>query len=162
MKLMKVLLITAAMTLVSAPNRADNTNGADEQAKPHPATAAEQAAPPATDKTDSSAMMAGMQDHMKQMQDTMAKIHATKSAEKRETLLKEHMNQMQEYMKMMKDMGAGSGMGNMAGKQDSGKGMGMGMMGEGMKCGMMDMMGMMQQMMGQMMDHMAMERSMGQ
>lgn len=163
MKLTRVLLITAAVTLVSVPGWADDKKEAEVHAEHHPAATAEQAAtqPAAEQKTDSSAMMANLQENMKKMQETMQKIHAAKTTEERNALMKEHMTQMQDHMKMMQGMGTGSGMGNMAGMHGNAKG-GMGMMGEGMQCGagdMMGRMGMMQQMMEQMMDHMELQQS---
>ena len=90
--------------------------------------------------------MMAMHEHMQKMHDMMAKIKAETDSEKRQKLMQEHMRVMQEGMRLMGD------------------GMAMGMTkGESSKMDDMDMMkrmdvmaermGMMQMMMGQMMDH---------
>lgn len=130
----------------------------------HPA--ADDAAP-STD-VGMSMMQEGMQQHMQKMQDTMAKIHQSKSPKERQKLMAEHMTMMQDGMGMMrgdgeKKMCAGK-------KKDSmmsdGKMMCTDKMEEGKtkgdmccgKCGMKMRMDMMEQMMGQMLEHQAATR----
>ena len=51
--------------------------------------------------------MARMQEQMKRMQDQMDRIHKTTDPKARQKLMQEHMQTMQEGMKMMGGMGAG-------------------------------------------------------
>jgi periplasmic protein CpxP/Spy len=109
-------------------------------------------------------MMGKMQEHMKKMMQQMDAIHKADDAKKRDKLLQEHMQSMQEGMKMMRGMGGGM-MKGMMGKGDSGMMMGKG--GGMMKGGDMPMrhraleqrVDMMQMMMEQMMRHRQAEES---
>lgn len=162
MKLTTVLFMTSAIFFSSASTWAEEKKDAEEHATHHPAAIAEQVAQPDAHQKDSGAMMAGMQDHMRSMQETMQKIHAATSDAERKKLMDDHMKQMQKHMDMMKGMGSnGAGMGGMSAMKDKGDKQGMGMMEGGMKCSMMDRMDMMQMMMEQMMQHMAMQQSQG-
>jgi hypothetical protein len=114
-------------------------------------------------------MMKSMQDGMKKMKELMEKLQATTDPEEKAKLLKQHMQAMREQMEKMRGMGGGMRMGMMdggmgQGSKKAGGGMGMKMCGgkKGMKSGDMMMkchrmmqarMDMMQEMMGQMLEH---------
>jgi len=55
----------------------------------------------------SGGMMGNMQTHMKKMMQQMQEIHEARDPDKRDQLTEEHMQSMQEGMKMMKGMGGG-------------------------------------------------------
>jgi len=137
--------------------------GVDEHhpEKAGPAAKAPQAPakPKAEDKT-----AAQMHDHMKKMQDLMARMQKTTDPAERKTLMDEHTKAMQEGMQTMRGMGGGMMQGMKMGEMMEG-----GMMGKAPKDGarkpgmgrgapmspeMMERrMDMMQMMMGQMMEH---------
>lgn len=102
--------------------------------------------------------IAQMQEHMKKMQDIMARMQKTTDPAERQKLMSEHMQAMQEGMKSMRGMGGGmmqgmgGGMMGQAPKSGAGKpGMGRG---APMPPEMMERrMDMMQMMMEQMMQH---------
>lgn len=112
-------------------------------------------------------MMDKMQGHMKKMMQQMDAIHKTDDPEKRDKLLQEHRQSMQEGMQMMRGMGGGM-MNGMMGKGGGGMMQGGGMHQGGGKtpCGDKDMrhrmmeqrLDMMQMMMEQMMQHQEAER----
>jgi len=138
----------------------------DGHAGHHPADAA---AAPATATQEAAAMsQQRMQDNMKKMHGLMEKTHAAKSPEEKQRLLEQHHGAMHEQMKMMNGMKGGDGkMPMMGGKGGPGGKGGMGekggmMDGEMMKHhqAMMHRMDMMQDMMGQMMEHMSAEHHM--
>lgn len=108
--------------------------------------------------------MAQMQERMKEMQSQMERVYKTKDPDERRKLMLEHMESMNQGMKMMRGMGGGMMMGMMGGKSG---GMGS-MMGDGGKPVMdpkqrQDMMekriDMMHMMMEQMMQHQQMMQS---
>jgi hypothetical protein len=66
--------------------------------------------------------MPRMQDNMKKMQDLMTRIHASKNSAERQQLLQQHSKAMQEQMEMMHAMGGGQG-GMMGGGMKMGSGM---------------------------------------
>jgi len=109
--------------------------------------------------------MAQMQERMKEMQSQMERIHKTKDPNERRKLMQEHMESMNQGMKMMRGMGGGMTMGMMGGQSG---GMGPGMMRDDGKPAMdpkqrQDMMekrmDMMHMMMEQMMQHQQMMTS---
>jgi hypothetical protein len=120
------LLLCAPLAYAQAP--------ADDHAAHHP---------PAAAAPDSAApqQMQRMQANMKGMQDMMAKIQATKDPAERQKLMQEHSKAMHAQMQMMGGMGGGQ-MGMMKGGD---------MMKEHQS--MVDRMGMMEMMMGQMLQH---------
>ena len=67
--------------------------------------------PPPGPPPHASGEMSGMGDHMKKMQDLMAKIHASKNPTERQQLLQEHRKMMQEQMDRMHGAGGMRGMG---------------------------------------------------
>jgi TolA-binding protein len=116
---------------------------------------------PQASSQESDKQWAQMQEHMKQMQTQMEKIHKTTDPKERQKLMQEHMQSMREHMKMMHGAGGCMMMGMMARGDQSGTGK----PDRGMNCGMMDAdpshrqetleqrMDMMQMMMDQMMQH---------
>ncbi len=76
---------------------------ADDAHHPENAPAPAVSAPAA--KSESPKMgMAGMQDHMKRMQEQMVKLRAASDPKERERLIDEHVKTMQESMSMMQAM----------------------------------------------------------
>ena len=63
----------------------------------------EHAAPPAGAAAGDHSM-ANMHEHMQQMRDQMARIHATEDPVERQRLMHEHMQSMQQHMQMMGSM----------------------------------------------------------
>ncbi len=116
--------------------------------------------PPVDEKS-----MAQMQDHMKKMQDVMARLQKTTDPAERKKLMDEHTKSMQEGMQMMRGMAGGMMQGMLAGGMMDGSMMGQapkdgaaksGPMGRGAPISpeMMERrMDMMQMMMEQMMQH---------
>ena len=51
--------------------------------------------------------MAAMHEHMRQMRQQMARIHATEDSAERQRLMNEHMQSMQQHMQMMGSMRTG-------------------------------------------------------
>ena len=94
-----------------------------------------------------------MQQNFQEMQRTMQQIHATNDPAKRRQLIQEHMQQMQQGMRMMGSMMGGGGKG-MMGNQDMSR-----MPMEDRMNMMQQNMHMMQMMMNQMMEH---QQMMGQ
>ena len=109
-----------------------------------------------------------MQEKMKTMQEQMGKIHSAKDPQERQKLMKEHMQSMQEGMKMMGGMGAGMKGGDMMAKTKKDQAESMTDAGDGMEmCMMMKKhksvearLDMMQKMMEQMMEHEGAEQEM--
>lgn len=100
-------------------------------------------------------MMGKMQAYMKQMMQQMDEIHQTKDAEKKNQLMREHMQSMHKGMDMMRNMGGDMMKDTMGGGDGKGMMGGKGMMEERhqMMEQRMDMMHMMmEQMMEQMME----------
>jgi len=151
---MRNFLMVALLTVAVAVPLA---YGVDEHhpEKTGPAAKAPQA--PAKPKADDKAA-AQMQDHMKKMQDIMARMQKTTDPAERKKLMDEHTKVMQEGMQMMRGMGGGmmqgmeGGMMGQAPKDGAAKpGMGRG---APMSPEMMERrMDMMQMMMEQMMQH---------
>jgi len=78
----------------------------------HPEKRAQgKSAPMAAQKGMGGGMMENMQVHMKKMMQQMQEIHEARDPDKRDRLTEEHMQSMQEGMKMMKGMGGGMMMG---------------------------------------------------
>ena len=125
----------------------------DEHASHHPAGApppgAAAAQPSAPGMGMGPSAMPRMQDNMKKMQDLMAKIHASNDVAERRQLLEQHSKAMQEQMEMMHGMGRGAG--GMQGASPTDEGMMKKMMMNHQS--MQDRMDMMEQMMGQMLQH---------
>lgn len=154
MKAIKIIVVSTSLILSSAYSWAESNDKSEEHSQHHPVASVEQSAKKEkVEQNSNMPMMADMQTHMQKMQDTMKRIHETSSDAERQKLMDEHMKQMHDHMEMMK------GMGGMSAMKDKGDKQGMGMMEGGMKCSMMDRMDMMQMMMDQMMQHMAMQQS---
>ena len=154
MKAIKIIVVSTSLILSSAYSLAESNEKSEEHSQHHPAASLEKPAEKLpSEQNGNMPMMADMQTHMQKMQDTMKRIHETSSDAERQKLMDEHMKQMHDHMEMMK------GMGGMSAMKDKGDKQGMGMMEGGMKCSMMDRMDMMQMMMDQMMQHMAMQQS---
>jgi hypothetical protein len=49
--------------------------------------------------------MGAMHQHMQQMQEQMARIHAATDPDERQQLMQQHMQSMQQHMQMMGSMG---------------------------------------------------------
>ena len=139
----------------------------DEDHAAHRPGADQSQATPAQD--DKAAMkMDKMQEKMKTMQEQMGKIHAAKDPQERKKLMKEHMQSMQEGMKMMGGMGAGMRGGDMMAKARKDQAESMTDVGDGMEmCMMMKKhksvearLDIMQMMMEQMMEHESAEQQM--
>ena len=112
MKLVRPLLIAAALIAMSAPNWATQH---DLHKGHHPAASVAAAtAKPMPDKTTPE--MAQMANQMKAMQEMHNKMMAAKTPEERNALMADHMKSMQDGMGMMKGMG---GMGAMSGPKAS-------------------------------------------
>ena len=140
----------------------------DDHSAHHPDADQQQAAPARDDKAAGMAM-GKMRDNMKKMEEQMEKIHAATDPAERRKLMKEHMQSMQEGMKMMGRMGGGMKGGDMMAKakkdqaetmMDAGDGMGMCMMMMKKHKSVESRMDMMQMMMEQMMEHEAAEQKM--
>ena len=141
---------------------------ADEEkdAAHHPGADQSQATPAQDDKA--AMKMDKMQEKMKTMQEQMGKIHAAKDPQERKKLMKEHMQSMQEGMKMMGGMGAGMRGGDMMAKARKDQAESMTDVGDGMEmCMMMKKhksvearLDIMQMMMEQMMEHESAEQQM--
>ncbi len=147
------LMVTLFTVAVAAPLAYGADEHHPEKAGPAPKAAKAPAKPKAEDKAAPQ-----MQDHMKKMQDLMARLQKTTDPAERKKLMEEHTKAMQEGMQMMRGMGGGmmqgmeSGMMGQAPKDGAGKpGMGRG---APMSPDMMERrMDMMQMMMEQMMQH---------
>lgn len=173
MKWFRAIWVTSCLVIAPAYSWAGSSEQENEHSQHHPAAAAGQAEKPAADHAGMEHRMADMQEHMKKMQETMQKIHTTGTDAERQKLMDEHMQQMREQMDMMKSMEGMPGMmekghphgmgvkegGMQCGMMEKGGQHGMGMMEGGMQCGMMDRMAMMQQLMEQMMEHIAVLQS---
>jgi hypothetical protein len=140
----------------------------DDHSAHHPDADQQQAAPARDDKA-AGMTMEKMRDNMKKMQEQMEKIHATTDPAERRKLMQEHMQSMQEGMKMMGRMGGGMKGGDMMAKakkdqaetmMDAGDGMGMCMMMMKKHKSVESRMDMMQMMMEQMTEHEAAEQKM--
>jgi len=140
----------------------------DDHSAHHPDADQQQAAPARDDKAAGMAM-GKMRDNMKKMEEQMEKIHAATDPAERRKLMKEHMQSMQEGMKMMGRMGGGMKGGDMMAKakkdqaetmMDAGDGMGMCMMMMKKHKSVESRMDMMQMMMEQMTEHEAAEQKM--
>ena len=131
----------------------------EDHAAHHPGADQSQATPAQDDKA--AMKMDKMQEKMKTMQEQMGKIHSAKDPQERQKLMKEHMQSMQEGMKMMGGMGAGMKGGDMMAKAKKDQAESMTDADDGMEmCMMMKKhksvearMDMMQKMMAQMMEH---------
>ena len=138
----------------------------EDHAAHHPGADQSQATPAQDDKA--AMKMDKMQEKMKTMQEQMGKIHAAKDPQERKKLMKEHMQSMQEGMKMMGGMGAGMRGGDMMAKARKDQAESMTDVGDGMEmCMMMKKhksvearLDMMQMMMEQMMEHESAEQEM--
>ena len=112
MKLVRPLLIAAALIAMSAPTWAAQH---DLHKGHHPAASVAAAtAKSMPDKTTPE--MAQMANQMKAMQEMHNKMMAAKTPEERNALMADHMKSMQDGMGMMKGMG---GMGAMSGPKAS-------------------------------------------
>jgi len=102
----RVHLLTVVMLLAfSLPSLyADDAHHPEKQAQG-------KSAPMAAQKGMGSGMMENMQAHMKKMMQQMQEIHKARDPDRRDRLTEEHMQSMQEGMKMMKGMGGGMMMG---------------------------------------------------
>ncbi len=102
----RVRLLTVAILLAfPLPSLyADNTHHPEKQAQG-------KSSPMAGQKGMSGGMMSNMRVHMKKMMQQMQEIHKARDPDKRDRLTEEHMQSMQEGMKMMKGMGGGMMMG---------------------------------------------------
>ena len=138
----------------------------EDHAAHHPGADQSQATPAQDDKA---AMKTDkMQEKMKTMQEQMGKIHSAKDPQERQKLMKEHMQSMQEGMKMMGGMGAGMKGGDMMAKAKKDQAESMTDADDGMEmCMMMKKhksvearLDMMQKMMEQMMEHEGAEQEM--
>lgn len=93
--------------------KAAPTNAAPKERAPAPKAATppknDKSAVPKTAQAPTSDMPAGMMDNMNKMQQQMQQLMQTHDPKERERLLTEHMQAMQQHMKMMGDM-KGSGM----------------------------------------------------
>jgi hypothetical protein len=160
------LFLGASAVLAQAP--------VDEHAGHRPAGAPPPPASPAAQSPAQgmgAAAMPRMRDNMKKMQELMAKIHASKDPAERQQLMQQHSRAMHEQMQMMQAMGGGQD-GMMGGGMKMGGGMqggasppagaqggpppGEGMMNHEMMMNhqaMQARMGMMEMMMGQMLQH---------
>ena len=111
MKSIRSLALAIAVGAVCAPALA----GQDSQHQGHHPTEPSAATPTATPSAPTSAStsarpdqaMAGMDAHMKAMQEMHEKMMAAKTPEQRKALMAEHMKLMQGGMKMMGDMSPG-------------------------------------------------------
>lgn len=138
----------------------------EDHAAHHPGADQSQATPAQDDKA--AMKMDKMQEKMKTMQEQMGKIHAAKDPQERKKLMKEHMQSMQEGMKMMGGMGAGMRGGDMMAKARKDQAESMTDVGDGMEmCMMMKKhksvearLDIMQMMMEQMMEHESAEQQM--
>jgi hypothetical protein len=95
-------IITLFTVAVAAPF----AYGVDEHHPEKAGPAAKAAKAPAKPKVDDKAA-AQMQDHMKKMQDIMARLQKTTDPAERKKLMDEHTKVMQEGMQMMRGMGGG-------------------------------------------------------
>lgn len=95
-------------------------------------------------------------DRMKEMQQTMERIHKADDPKERQRLMQEHMQQMHEMMGDMQGMMMQGGSGGMTGSDGKGKEMTM----EERQRMMAQRMDMMQGMMAQMMEHMMAQQGM--
>lgn len=138
----------------------------EDHAAHHPGADQSQATPAQDDKA--AMKMDKMQEKMKTMQEQMGKIHAAKDPQERKKLMKEHMQSMQEGMKMMGGMGAGMRGGDMMAKARKDQAESITDVGDGMEmCMMMKKhksvearLDIMQMMMEQMMEHESAEQQM--
>ena len=155
-------ILVACVFVVPVVQAADE----EDHAAHHPGADQSQATPAQDDKA--AMKMDKMQEKMKTMQEQMGKIHAAKDPQERKKLMKEHMQSMQEGMKMMGGMGAGMRGGDMMAKAkkdqaesmtDAGDGMGMCIMMKKHKS-VEARLDMMQKMMEQMMEHEGAEQEM--
>ena len=138
----------------------------EDHAAHHPGADQSQATPAQDDKA--AMKMDKMQEKMKTMQEQMGKIHSAKDPQERQKLMKEHMQSMQEGIKMMGGMSAGMIGGDMMAKAKKDQAGSMPDAGDGMEmCMMMKKhksvearLDMMQKMMEQMMEHEGAEQEM--
>lgn len=151
MKRISIIACTAAILATPVSYAVDEHH--PDKASP-PSKAAPTAKSQASDKST-----AQMQEHMKRMQDIMAKLQKTTDPAERQKLMAEHTKEMQEGMQLMRSMGGGMMQGMMGGgmMSDAPKG-GAGKPGMGggapISPEMMERrMDMMQMMMEQMMQH---------
>jgi hypothetical protein len=149
---MRNLLMVALIAALAAPLAYGVDEHHPEKSGPAVKAPKSPAKPKAEDKT-----AAQMQDHMKKMQDIMARLQKATDPAERKKLMEEHTKAMQEGMQTMRGMGGGMMQGMMGG----------GMMGQAPKDGvakpgmggpmspegMGRRMDMMQMMMEQMMEH---------
>ena len=159
MKKLIALAAACALTLPPFSVYAEQTH--------HPEQQETKGEMPAQGQPAMGGMMDKMQGHMKKMMQQMDAIHKTDDPEKRDKLLQEHRQSMQEGMQMMRGMGGGMMKGMMGeGGGDMMQGGGMHQGGGKMSCDDKDMrhrmmeqrLDMMQMMMEQMMQHREAER----
>ena len=167
MNKLKLSIFLASLFALPMTQAADE----DDHSAHHPDADQQQAAP-APDEKAAGMAMGKMRENMKKMQEQMQKIHATTDPAERRKLMKEHMQSMQEGMKMMGRMGGGMKGGDMMAKAKKDQGGSMMEDGGGDKGGMMggmmmkkhkkmeDRMDMMQMMMEQMIEHEKAEQDM--
>ena len=160
MKRFALPIFLASLLAVPVAQAADE----EDHSAHHPDAGQQQAAPAQGDKA-AGMNMEKMQEKMKKMQEQMEKIHAATDPAERRKLMKEHMQSMQEGMKMMGRMGGGMKGGDMMAKAKKDQDGPMMEDGGGDKGGMMggmmmkkhkkmeDRMDMMQMMMEQMIEH---------
>ena len=138
----------------------------EDHAAHHPGADQSQATPAQDDKA--AMKMDKMQEKMKTMQEQMGKIHSAKDPQERKKLMKEHMQSMQDGMKMMGGMGVGVKGGDMMAKAKKDQAESKVDAGDGMEMCMMMIkhnsvearLDMMQMMMEQMMEHESAEQEM--
>lgn len=163
--LLGTLLLGTSLVLAQAP--ADEHAGHHPEGTPPPATTTQPAG-----KSSDAPGMDRMQGNMKKMQDLMSRIHASKDGTERQLLMQQHSKAMHDQMNIMRSMQGGKG-GMAGGDMMMGEGMkgggsqppnaqldppmGDGMMDQMMKNhqAMQDRVGMMEMMMGQMLEHQA-------
>jgi len=167
MNKLKLSIFLASVLAIPIAQAADE----DDHSAHHPDADQQQAAPAPDDKAAGMAM-GKMRENMKKIQEQMQKINATTDPAERRKLMKEHMQSMQEGMKMMGRMGGGMKDGDMMAKAKKDQGGSMMDDSGGDKGGMMggmmmkkhkkmeDRMDMMQMMMEQMIEHEKAEQDM--
>ncbi len=100
MKMTVLGIALASVLLVPAAYGVDEHH--PEKAAPGAKAPKASASPQADDKS-----VAQMQEHMKKMQDLMARLQKTTDPAERRKLMDEHTKEMQEGMQMMRGMGGG-------------------------------------------------------